>query len=42
MWRCVDPGLTGVSEESIASIFRIEKISERGTSVSRWLQNILP
>jgi hypothetical protein len=25
MWRCVDPGLTDVSEERIASIFRIKK-----------------
>jgi hypothetical protein len=25
MWRCVDPGLTDVSEESITSIFRVEK-----------------
>jgi hypothetical protein len=25
MWRCVDPGLTDVSEEHIASIFRVEK-----------------
>jgi hypothetical protein len=25
MWRCVDPGLTDVSEEFIASIFRVEK-----------------
>jgi hypothetical protein len=25
MWRCVDPGLTDVSEERIASIFRVEK-----------------
>jgi hypothetical protein len=25
MWRCVDPGLTDVSEERIAFIFRVEK-----------------
>jgi hypothetical protein len=25
MWRCVDPGLTNVSEERIAFIFRLEK-----------------
>jgi hypothetical protein len=25
MWRCVDLGLTDVSEEHIASIFRVEK-----------------
>jgi hypothetical protein len=25
MWRCVDPGLTDVSEDRIAPIFRIEK-----------------
>jgi hypothetical protein len=24
-WRCVDPGLTDVSEERMASIFRVEK-----------------
>jgi hypothetical protein len=24
MWSCVDPGLTDVSEEHIASIFRVE------------------
>jgi hypothetical protein len=29
MWRCVDLGLTDVSEESIASIFMVEKIRER-------------
>jgi hypothetical protein len=25
MWRCVGPGLSDVSEERIASIFRVEK-----------------
>jgi hypothetical protein len=25
MWHCVDPGLSDVSEERIASIFRVEK-----------------
>jgi hypothetical protein len=29
MWRCVDPGLKDISEERIASIFRVEK-SARG------------
>jgi hypothetical protein len=40
MWRGVDPGLIDVSEERIASIFRIGKIRERGTSVSRWLHDL--
>jgi hypothetical protein len=26
MWRCVDPGLTDVSEKLIASIFRVENL----------------
>jgi hypothetical protein len=26
MWRCVDPGLTDVSEEHITTIFRVEKL----------------
>jgi hypothetical protein len=34
MWRRVDIVLTDISEERIASIFRVEKISKRGTSVS--------
>jgi hypothetical protein len=42
MWRCVDLALTDVSEERITSIFRVEKICERGTSVSRWLQTEPP
>jgi hypothetical protein len=42
MWRYVDTGLTDVLEERIASIFMVEKIRERGTSVSRWLQTELP
>jgi hypothetical protein len=25
MWRCVDRGLTEISEECVASIFRVEK-----------------
>jgi hypothetical protein len=33
MWRCVDPGLTDVSEELIASIFRAV-ISESGEAAS--------
>jgi hypothetical protein len=33
MWRCVHPGLTDVSEERIASIFRVEK-SESGEPAS--------
>jgi hypothetical protein len=37
MWRCVDPGLTDVSEERI-SIFRV-KIR---VIVSRWLQTESP
>jgi hypothetical protein len=28
MWRCVEPGLTDVSEERIASIFRVEKLTQ--------------
>jgi hypothetical protein len=36
MWGCVDPGLTDVSEKSIASIFRAEK-SARGDT---FLQNV--
>jgi hypothetical protein len=42
MWRCVDLALTDVSEERITSIFRVEKIRERGISVSRWLQTEPP
>jgi hypothetical protein len=42
MWRCIDLALTDVSEERIASIFRVEKIREGGTSVSRWLQTKPP
>jgi hypothetical protein len=33
MWHCVDPGLIDVSEERIASIFRVEK-SASGKPVS--------
>jgi hypothetical protein len=29
MWSCVDPGLTDVKEERIASIFRVEKSASR-------------
>jgi hypothetical protein len=29
MWCCVDVGLTEVSEERIASIFRVEKSASR-------------
>jgi hypothetical protein len=29
MWRCVDLALTDVSEESIASIFKVEKSARR-------------
>jgi hypothetical protein len=36
MWGCVDLALTDVSEENIASIFRIEK-SESGEPACRWL-----
>jgi hypothetical protein len=42
MWRCVDPGLTDVSEERITSIFRAEKSASGETSVSRWLQTEPP
>jgi hypothetical protein len=38
MWRCIERALTDVSEKLIASIFRVEKIRERGTRVSRLLQ----
>jgi hypothetical protein len=38
MWRCVNLVRTDVLEECIASIFRAEKIRERGTTVSRRLQ----
>jgi hypothetical protein len=38
MWRYVDFELTDVSEERIASIFRIRKIRERKARVRRWLQ----
>jgi hypothetical protein len=38
MWRCVNVTLTDVSEELIASIFRVEKSARWGTSISRWLQ----
>jgi hypothetical protein len=38
MWRCVDSGLTDVSEELINSVFRVQKSARVGTSVSRWLQ----
>jgi hypothetical protein len=27
MWRCVDPGLTDVSVERIAPLFRVEKFA---------------
>jgi hypothetical protein len=33
MWRCVDPGLSDVSEERTASIFRVEN-SARGEPAS--------
>jgi hypothetical protein len=33
MWRCVDPELTDVLEESIASVFRVEKFA-RGKPAS--------
>jgi hypothetical protein len=29
IWRCVDLGLTDVSEERVASIFRVEKSASR-------------
>jgi hypothetical protein len=38
MWRRVDIVLIDVSEECIASIFRVLEIRKRGTSVRRWLQ----
>jgi hypothetical protein len=42
MWRCVDLALTDVSEESIASIFSVEKFVSGGTTMSRWLQTEPP
>jgi hypothetical protein len=42
MWRRVDLVWTDVSEESIASILSLEKIRERGTSASKWLQTEPP
>jgi hypothetical protein len=32
MWRCVDLALTNISEESIASIFRVEKYASENQS----------
>jgi hypothetical protein len=41
MWRCIDPGLTDVSEERIASIFRVEKFASgepaSAGGCSRWI-----
>jgi hypothetical protein len=38
MWRCVDLVLTNVSEERIASIFRVEKFSNgEPATCSCWL-----
>jgi hypothetical protein len=34
MWRCVRPGLIDVSEESIPSIFRVEKNPKVGKQPS--------
>jgi hypothetical protein len=31
MWCCVDPGVTDVLEESIASIFMVEKSADAGS-----------
>jgi hypothetical protein len=42
MWRYVDPGLTDVSEERIASIFGLEISACGGPSVSGWLQTEPP
>jgi hypothetical protein len=40
MWHRVGILLTDVSEERIASIFRVEEIHERWTSVSRLRRHI--
>jgi hypothetical protein len=37
MWRRVDIVWTDVSDEFIASIFRVENSASEGTSVSSWL-----